>query len=71
MTREQTLNQVAAQAVTTYEFSCCWAETARRVAEDLREEGIQPTRATVLHVINLAKLKWQALSMRVKAEIGE
>lgn len=69
MTREQTLDAVASQAVTTYEFSCSWAATASRVAEDLREEGIKPTRATVLHVINLAKLKWQSTTIQTKREI--
>lgn len=50
-------------------MNCSWGETSRGIRERLAEEGLKVNGKLVGYVTNLAKLKWQAISMGVKREI--
>lgn len=69
MNRKQIIDQVAGDAVHSYEMNCSWGETSREVRDRLAEEGLKVDGKLVGYVTNLAKLKWQAISMGVKREI--
>lgn len=67
--REAILNNVAAEAVQAYEFNCSWGQTKQSIVEGLINNGISVNKPLVLHVLNLAKVKWQSLSQKTRAEI--
>lgn len=69
MSRKQIIDQVAGEAAHSYEMSCSWREASIYVRERLAEEGLKVNGKLVGYVVNLAKLKWQAIGMSVKREI--
>ena len=66
------VNVLVEDAVTAYEFNCSWPDTYHDVIDScLDHYGYRPRKSLVLHVLNLAKLKWRGYAMKVKREVNQ
>ena len=69
MNIDDLLKDMTQAALDSYEMTCEWPKATTAAWEEAREQGARPVQSLVLHSVNLAKLEWQAISMRTKAEI--
>lgn len=71
MTRNEIIDELATAALDNFEFSCEWAKAADAAKEAAQDLGIRLERGLILHSVNVAKLRWNAIIIRTKNEIDK
>ncbi|MEL0119394.1 MAG: hypothetical protein VXB01_10685 [Opitutae bacterium] len=71
MNRQEKIEYVTHEAVTSYEWSCSWSSAVEVIVEELRHHNLKPTKPLVFYILNLAKLSWAGETARVKKLIAE
>jgi len=68
--REEAIDSISMSVMDSYEMACEWPKYDSFV-DICDEHDLEPSKVLYGHCINLAKIKWQALTMGVKAEIAK
>ena len=70
MTNNELINELAAAALTNFEFSCEWGKAAQAAKEECQDLGFKPRKSLILHAVNLAKIQWNEQVIQTKQAIS-